>query len=244
MSDREDNLFRTAFAGIGGFCFDEKVAQVSPDMIRRSVTGYSYVIGSRGPIAKHYSQPNTMIYDLRCSFEATTLTLFDQVTTPGCWIVAVNNSNAMLAQARSGLSDRPVDPLFVEWVHGDIATMAFEPYSIVALSFTFQFIKQYKRGQLFSDIRCALCPGGALILVEKIVKEDLKSQDALNTPHLDFKLANGFSDLEIAGKRQAIENVLIPESVNTNIHRLKRVGFTKVTKFCHCLYFKAWVAMA
>ena len=54
MSDREDNLFQTTFTGIGGFRFDEKVAQVFPDMIRRSVTGYSYVIGSRGPIAKHH----------------------------------------------------------------------------------------------------------------------------------------------------------------------------------------------
>ena len=54
---------------------------------------------------------------------ATTLAIANQVTTPGCRIVAVDNSKAMLTQARASLSDRLVDPLPIEWVHGDISTM-------------------------------------------------------------------------------------------------------------------------
>ena len=84
----------------------------------------------------------------------------------------------------------------------------------------------------------------ALILAEKIVQEDLKAQDTLNALHLDFKRANGYSELEISGKRQAIENVLIPETANTHINRLTCVGFTEVTEVFHCLNFKAWVAIA
>ena len=244
MSDREDNLFQTAFRSIGGFRFDENVAQVFPDMIRRSVPGYGHVVGSSGLIAKRFAQPNTVIYDLGCSLGATTLAIANQVTTPGCRIVAVDNSEAMLAQAQSSLTDRLVDPLPIEWVYGDISTMAFEPCSVVALNFTLQFIDQDKREQLFCNIQRALFPGGALILAEKIVQEDLKSQDTLNALHLDFKRANGYSELEIAGKRQAIENVLIPETANTHINRLTRVGFTEVTEFFHCLNFKAWVAIA
>ena len=95
-----------------------------------------------------------------------------------------------------------------------------------------------------SDIHRVLSPGGALILAEKIVQEDLKSQDTLNALHLDFKRANGYSELEISGKRQAIENVLIPETANNHINRLTRVGFTEVTEFFQCLNFKAWVAIA
>ena len=244
MSDRGDNLFQTAFTGIGEFRFDEKVAQVFPDMIRRSVPGYGHVIGSSGLIAKRYAQPNTVIYDLGCSLGATTLAIADQVTTPGCRIVAIDNSKAMLARAQSGLSDRLVDPLPIEWVHGDISTIAFEPCSVAALNFTLQFIEQDKREQLLSDIHRALCPGGALILAEKVVQEDLKSQDTLNALHLDFKRANGYSELEISSKRQAIENVLIPETANTHINRLTRVGFTEITEFFHCLNFNAWVAIA
>ena len=244
MSDREDNLFQTPFSSVGGFRFDEKVAQVFPDMIRRSVPGYGHVIGSSGLIAKRYAQPNTVIYDLGCSLGATTLAIASQVTTLGCRIVAVDNSEAMLAQAQLSLSDRLVDPLPIDWVHGDISTMTFEPCSVVTINFTLMFIEREKREKLLSDIRNALCPGGALILAEKIVQEDAQSQETLNSLHMEFKRANGYSELEIAGKRQAIENVLIPETADAHIERLRRVGFQEVTEFFHCLNFKAWIAIA
>jgi tRNA (cmo5U34)-methyltransferase len=244
MSDREDNLFQTLFTGVGGFRFDEKVAQVFPDMIRRSVPGYGHIIGSSGLIAKRYAQPNTVIYDLGCSLGATTLSIANQVTTPDCRIVAVDNSEAMLAQAQSSLSDRLVDPLPIDWVHDDIATMTFERCSVVAINYTLMFIEREKREKLLSDIHNALCPGGALILAEKIVQEDAQSQETLNSLHMEFKRANGYSELEISGKRQAIENVLVPETADAHIERLRRAGFQEVTEFFHCLNFKAWVAIA
>jgi len=244
MSDREDNLFQTPFSGVGGFRFDEKVAQVFPDMIRRSVPGYGHVIGSSGLIAKRYAQPNTVLYDLGCSLGATTLAIASQVPTPRHRIVAVHTPAPMLAHAQSSLSDRLIDSLPIDWVHGDISTMTFEPCSVVAINFTLMFVEREKREKLLADIHHALCPGGALILAEKIVQEDALSQETLNALHLEFKRANGYSELEIAGKRQAIENVLIPETGDAHIERLIRVGFREVTEFFHCLNFKAWIAIA
>jgi len=244
MSDPEDNLFKTPLSSAGGFRFDEKVALVFPDMIRRSVPGYGHIVGSSGLIAKRYAKANTVIYDLGCSLGATTLAIAGEVKTPGCRIIAVDNSEAMLAQARTRLSEPLIDTLPIDWVCEDISDMTFEPCSVVALNFTLQFIEKGKREKLLSDVRRALYPDGALILAEKIVQEDAKSQDTLNTLHFDFKRANGYSELEIAGKRQAIENVLIPETANAHIERLTRVGFREVTEFFHCLNFKAWIAVA
>ena len=244
MSDLEDNLFKTPLSSAGGFRFDEKVALVFPDMIRRSVPGYGHIVGSSGLIAKRYAKANTVIYDLGCSLGATTLAIAGEVKTPGCRIIAVDNSEAMLAQARMRLSEPLIDTLPIDWVCEDISDMTFEPCSVVALNFTLQFIEKGKREKLLSDVRRALYPDGALILAEKIVQEDAESQDTLNTLHLDFKRANGYSELEIAGKRQAIENVLVPETANAHIERLTRVGFREVTEFFHCLNFKAWIAVA
>ena len=140
MADREDHLFQTPFAGVGEFRFDEKVAQVFPDMIRRSVPGYGQVIGSSALIAKRHAKPNTAIYDLGCSLGATTLAMANQVRTEGCRIIAVDNSEAMLTQVRQTMSDRLLDPLPIEWVCHDIVEMPFEPCSVVALNFTLQFI--------------------------------------------------------------------------------------------------------
>jgi len=244
MSDLEDNLFKTPLSSAGGFRFDEKVALVFPDMIRRSVPGYGHIVGSSGLIAKRYAKANTVIYDLGCSLGATTLAIAGEVKTPGCRIIAVDNSEAMLAQAKTRLSEPLINSLPIDWVCEDISDMTFEPCSVVALNFTLQFIEKGKREKLLSDVRRALYPKGALILAEKIVQEDAESQDTLNTLHLDFKRANGYSELEIAGKRQAIENVLVPETANAHVERLTRVGFREVTEFFHCLNFKAWIAIA
>ena len=243
MPNDEDNLFERPFAGVGDFRFDEKVSEVFPDMIRRSVPGYGHVIGLSGLIAKRYAVPNTVIYDLGCSLGATTIVIANELTTPGCRIVAVDNSEAMLNRARATNNDRLVSPQPIEWLCRDITDMSFEACSIVVLNFTLQFIAIEKREELLTNIKNSLVPGGLVILAEKVLHHDTKSQQSLTDLHHDFKRANGYSELEIAGKRQAIENVLVPETSSAHEARLTRAGFSEITQFFHCINFKAWIAV-
>lgn len=243
MPNEEDNLFETSFMGVGDFRFDEKVSEVFPDMIRRSVPGYGHVIGLSGLIAKRYALPNTIIYDLGCSLGATTIAIANEVTTPGCRIVAVDNSAPMLKRARATTSDRLVNPQPIEWLCEDITDMSFEACSIVVLNFTLQFIAIEKREKLLTNIRNSLVPRGLVILAEKVLHENTQSQQSLTDLHHDFKRANGYSELEIAGKRQAIENVLVSETPSAHEARLTRVGFSEITEFFHCINFKAWMAV-
>ena len=243
MPNDEDNLFERPFAGVGDFRFDEKVSEVFPDMIRRSVPGYGHVIGLSGLIAKRYAIPNTVIYDLGCSLGATTIVIANELTTPGCRIVAVDNSEAMLNRARATNNDQLVSPQPIEWLCRDITDMSFEACSIVVLNFTLQFIAIEKREELLTNIKNSLVPGGLVILAEKVLHHDTKSQQSLTDLHHDFKRANGYSELEIAGKRQAIENVLVPETSSAHEARLARAGFSEITQFFHCINFKAWIAV-
>ena len=243
MPNDEDNLFERPFAGVGDFRFDEKVSEVFPDMIRRSVPGYGHVIGLSGLIAKRYAVPNTVIYDLGCSLGATTIVIANELTTPGCRIVAVDNSEAMLNRARATNNDRLVSPQPIEWLCRDITDMSFEACSIVVLNFTLQFIAIEKREELLTNIKNSLVPGGLVILAEKVLHHDTKSQQSLTDLHHDFKRANGYSELEIARKREAIENVLVPETPSAHNARLIRAGFSEITEFFHCINFKAWMAV-
>ena len=243
MPNGEDNLFETPFMGVGDFRFDEQVSEVFPDMIRRSVPGYGHVIALSGLIAKRYAKPNTIIYDLGCSLGATTIAIANEVTKPGCRIVAVDNSEAMLTRARATTNDRLVNPRAIEWLREDITDMSFEACSVVVLNFTLQFIAIEKREDLLINIKNSLVPGGLLILAEKVLHDDTKSQQSLTNLHHDFKRANGYSELEIAAKRQAIENVLVPETPSAHVARLTRAGFSEITEFFHCINFKAWLAV-
>lgn len=243
MTDQPDTLFQTPWHGVGGFRFDEQVASVFPDMIRRSVPGYGQVIGLSALIAKRHAQPHTHLYDLGCSLGATTLAMAEQVTEPGCRVIAIDNSDAMLARARALAADRLIDPLPIDWIKADITDCVFEPASVMAMNFTLQFIDPTLRSELIDRIYAALTPGGVLVMAEKVMLEAPTAQAMLTDLHHDFKRANGYSELEIASKRQAIETVLIPETTETHVERLKQAGFSEVIECFHCLNFKAWMAL-
>lgn len=225
----------------GQFKFDSAVARVFPDMIKRSVPGYAETVAMSGVIAGEYARDNTNLYDLGCSLGAVTLAMRHGVKAANCNIIGIDNSAAMIEQAGHyiALDDGPVD---VELACADITQLAIANASVVALNYVLQFIEQEQRLDLLSNIAKGLNPGGALILSEKICfsAEEQKLQDKL---HLDFKRANGYSELEIAQKRSAIENVLVPETESAHIARLKQAGFSQVIRWYQCFNFVSFLAI-
>ena len=96
---------------------------------------------------------------------------------------------------------------------------------------------------MLGKIRQALVPGGALILSEKLRFEDEGEHALLTDLHIAFKRANGYSELEIAQKRSAIENVMKPDSLEEHRARLEAAGFSKVVPWFQCLIFASLIAL-
>ena len=61
--------------------------------------------------------------------------------------------------------------------------------------------------------------------------------------HHDFKRVQGYSDLEIARKRQALENVLVPETRRAHHRRLETAGFKEVHDWFQCFNFTCIAAV-
>ena len=70
-----DTLFSVPIAHLGDWTFDERVAEVFPDMVQRSVPGYSNIIAMIGMLAERFAKPDTHVYDLGCSLGAATLSM-------------------------------------------------------------------------------------------------------------------------------------------------------------------------
>jgi tRNA (cmo5U34)-methyltransferase len=225
----------------GQFTFDSAVARVFPDMIKRSVPGYAETVAMSGVIAGEYARDNTRLYDLGCSLGAVTLAMRHGVKAENCKIIGIDNSAAMIEQAGHylALDDGAVE---VELMCADIISQPLENASVVALNYVLQFIAQDQRLDLLSHIARGLNNGGALILSEKICFDD-DEQQLQDKLHLDFKRANGYSELEIAQKRSAIENVLIPETEAAHIARLKQAGFSRVIRWYQCFNFVSFLAI-
>src|SRR5690554_3031897 len=246
MSD-VDKLFATALPQVSDFVFDHDVARVFPDMIKRSIPGYPTIVENIGVIAAHHAQPGSLIYDLGCSLGASTQSMRRHLRQEGCRIVAVDNAEAMVQRCREYLSaqDAMSEELVpASVVHADILQLPLEPCSVVVMNFTLQFIAPEHRLQLLQQIHRALLPGGILILSEKFRFEDAAIQANLEQLHYGFKRANGYSDLEIAQKRSAIEHVMLLDTQQAHLQRLQAAGFSQAYGWFQCLNFGSIVAHA
>ena len=148
MNEPQDTLFSDPLNAITPFTFDEDVARVFPDMIKRSVPGYLSIVNMTGLMAARYAQPDTRLYDLGCSLGASTLAMRQQVTATGCEIIAVDNSPAMLERCRTVL-DTDSHALPVNLHCADIQATAVENASVVVLNFTLQFVPLEDRDRIF-----------------------------------------------------------------------------------------------
>ncbi|CAH0526339.1 carboxy-S-adenosyl-L-methionine synthase CmoA [Vibrio hippocampi] len=241
-TQNKDNIFSAPIDKIGDFTFDERVAEVFPDMIQRSVPGYSNIISAIGMLAQRFAKPHSNIYDLGCSLGAATLSMRRNIDQEGCHIIAVDNSSAMVERCKLHVNAyRAETPVSV--VEADIRDIEIENASVVVLNFTLQFLSPDDRRTLLEKIYQGLKPGGILILSEKFVFEDEGAHELLIDLHHDFKRANGYSELEISQKRSAIENVMRPDSINAHKQRFKEIGFSSYEVWFQCFNFGSMFAV-
>ncbi|WP_255874790.1 carboxy-S-adenosyl-L-methionine synthase CmoA [Microbulbifer elongatus] len=239
---RKDDIFASPLGQVAGFTFDQSVVDVFPDMIQRSVPGYTTIVAMIGTLAERYAQAGSRCYDLGSSLCAATLAMRHRIPAADCEIIAVDNSTAMIDQARTVLAaDSGQIP--VQLVCDDLQNITIENASVVVLNFTLQFIATEERETILQKIYQGLRPGGVLILSEKVAFSDSDHHELMIDLHHSFKAANGYSALEIAQKRSALENVLIPETLFDHRTRLKNVGFTSVDVWFQCFNFASMIAI-
>ena len=237
----KDTLYSDYRERVADFVFDAAVAVVFDDMIRRSVPGYATVIAMTKVFAEQYAQTNSVCYDLGCSLGASTLAMRKGIIQPGCRIVAVDNSESMVAQCREIVaSDDSGVP--VEVMRADIRDVPIENASVVVMNFTLQFLSPDQRDAMIQTIYDGLRRGGVLLLSEKIAFEDADKKAFETDMHHEFKKLMGYSDLEVAQKRKSLENVLLPETLDIHKERLKQAGFTKTYLWFQCFNFMSLAA--
>ena len=241
MSDQQDRLFAKNRASTSGFRFDEQVVKVFPDMIARSVPGYELVVPMIGMLARRYAQPDSNIYDLGCSLGAVSLAVSLAVRDAGTKIIAVDNSRAMVERCKRNVEEKSGN-VPIEVRLQNILESKIENASVVVLNFTLQFLDPGQRQALIGRISGGMRPGGVLIVSEKICFDDEQEQSDQTNWHHDFKRTQGYSELEIAQKRNALEDVLRPETEAVHFQRFQRAGFSRQQRWFQCFNFASYIA--
>jgi tRNA (cmo5U34)-methyltransferase len=238
----KDNIYTLEDAESGSFEFNSAVADVFPDMLRRSIPGYDASISAIGQLAARYVQPGTRCYDLGCSLGAATLAIREAITARQCEIIAVDTSPAMTERCRD-LVAKDQSPTSCTVLDADARHIEIENASMVVMNYTLQFLPVDERLAMIRKIRDGMIEGGVFVLSEKVADDDPEVESLLVDLHHEFKRANAYSDLEISRKRTALENVLIPETTDTHLQRLRDAGFSHCNVWLKHFNFASIIAI-
>jgi tRNA (cmo5U34)-methyltransferase len=241
---RADDLFARQAGHPGSFVFDRGVAEVFDDMVERSVPFYSEQQNMVVQLVRRYWQHGTVVVDLGCSTATTLVNVCRAIERARG--VGVDNSPAMLEWAAGRIETEALGDR-VRLVQADLdddpTRLPLEGASVVTMLWTLQFVDLWRRERLMRRIHDALALGGALILAEKVRPRDGRLDQLFAELHLQLKRRNRYTETEIARKRQALEDVLVPLRVDENLSLAQRSGFAVTEPFFQWYGFASFLCL-
>jgi tRNA (cmo5U34)-methyltransferase len=239
---KKDRVFAEKQTVISPFRFSREVAAVFDDMLVRSVPFYAEALKQQARMAKRFYQPGSWIYDLGCSHGNMGILLLDSFGSQDFSMTAVDNSLPMLEKYRHRLKGKKGNRR-INLVCAGMTDITIAGASVVIINLTLQFLDPGQRDRLIKGIYKGLAPGGILLLTEKTCSLDGQMAELEQEVYQQFKRDNGYSELEISQKRDALEQVLIPEAVDTHEQRLKRAGFARFSVWLKWFNFTSMLAV-
>ena len=239
---KPDRLFRRKRRLVEDFTFGKQTAAVFDDMLDRSVPFYGEIQRMMAEMAADLAVEGTNLYDLGCSTGNTFLQLHPLVPNDVRFI-GVDSSPAMLQRAKEKLKQRRVARAY-ELVCADLNRgVSVNNASVVIMNLTLQFIRPLYRQQLIRRIAGGMYEQGGLILIEKVLPTDSTLNRLFIKYYYAFKERQGYSKMEIAQKREALENVLVPYRMEENRELLLSSGFSQCDVFFKWYNFSGIVAL-
>jgi tRNA (cmo5U34)-methyltransferase len=238
----KDEVFKDEIEQPSDFKFGANVANVFDDMVNRSVPFYGEIQRMMAELASDHAKEGTDVYDLGCS-TGTTMIGMDTMVNKNVRFVGIDDSQEMLDKCKLKLLEmgfsRDYELRCSDLSQGTRITNA----SVVVLCLTLQFVRPIYRERLLKSIYDGLVPGGALILVEKILAEESSFNREFIEYYYNYKRRNNYSEMEISQKREALENVLIPYKLSENITLLRDRGFISCEIFFKWYNFAGLIAL-
>lgn len=239
-----DRVFAHKRQRVDDFSFNSQVTAVFDDMLDRSVPFYREIQRMTAELAVDFAQPGTNIYDLGCSTCNSFLNI-DAIMPRDARVrfVGVDDSPEMLEKGRAKLATAKFNrPFSLE--RGDLnAGVEVKGASVVMLVLTLQFVRPLYRERVIQSIYRGMTDNGCLILVEKVLGEHSTFNRLFIKHYYEMKVRNGYSQTEIAQKREALENVLVPYRLEENKQLLRTCGFGYVDTFFKWYNFCGMIAI-
>jgi len=237
-----DNIFKEKSGTSTDFQFDKRVVDVFDDMVIRSVPYYLEMQRMMVELAGAFVKPETNLYDLGCS-TGTTLISISKTIDKSVNFVGIDESPQMLDKCANNFELNKVQQKYSLKSFDLNKGVEIENASVVILCLTLQFVRPLNRAQLIQSVYDQMNKGGAIILVEKVLGEGTSFNRKFIDYYYDYKRRNDYNEMEIAQKREALENILIPYKLSENIQLLNDAGFKECETFFKWYNFAGLIAV-
>ncbi len=204
------------------FEFDEQVASVFDDMLKRSIVYYDETMELVKRYALSYLKEQGVLYDLGCS-TANILLNIERDMGINAELIGIDSSDSMLKHASKKLQAFGSN---IELINADITSYQYKTCDVIISNYTLQFIRPLVRHNLVKSLYDSLNKGGVFIFSEKVVSSDKRLNKLMIDEYYEFKKEQGYSEYEIVQKREALENVLVPYTQDENFKMLQDSGFS------------------
>lgn len=236
----KDTLYQQVNPQLLPFEFNEAVTEVFDDMIRRSVPNYEAGLEAMVAWCQNALVSEAIVCDLGCSTGNALILLEERLSRLNLKLLGYDQSKSMILKAQEKARQRSFSSILFQ--EADILQTPLPIAQLFLLQYTLQFIPVERRVALLRNIHQQLSLShGALILSEKILAPSSCLQEWFNEQYVYFKKRNGYSDLEILQKKEALENVLTPVSLEQNVAFLKQAGFSQIQPFLQWFNFVSWI---
>lgn len=226
----------------GQWKFDAAVTDAFNDMLQRSIPQYALMREAVLNLGSRYVKPNTDIVDVGASrgeaiapfikrFGAMNHHVLIEISEP----MRVALRQQFGGYERSGVIEIRDDDLRQKFPHVKA--------SLILAILSLQFVPIEHRQRLVQRMHDSMLPGGALIVVEKVLGATGMIDDALVAEYYNLKRTNGYTQDSIDRKRLSLEGVLVPVTAAWNVELLKMAGFRQIDCFWRWMNFAGWIAI-
>lgn len=236
----KDEIFKATMEKVPPFEFNNEVACVFDDMISRSVPDYNLIQELTVSIVDKVAQSGDTVVDIGCSTGTTLAKLAELITNKTLTFVGIESSPAMVNKANQKLSGIKGGSS-VSILTGDITSTEIPPCKIAIMHYVLQFIPTEERASVLKMIYNSIEKNGIFIFSEKIRMPE-GTASLIEELYYEFKKSKGYSALEISQKREALENVLIPNTWNNIFVSLHDAGFKVATPVFQRYQFVTFIA--
>ena len=240
MKYRYKNLIKIS----NSWKFNRNVSINFDNHVVQSIPFYKEINKTIVALSEFFMKENSKVYDLGCSTGNISSSLIKLNLPHTISIYAIDKQKHMLEVAKKKIKKLNINKnTKIKFLHQDVLKSKLDKNNLTICSLIFPFLKKNDQSNLLKKIYKSLEKGGAVIILDKILSNNVEFEIMFNQIYFDFKKEKNIKSIEIIKKAKSLRSIHSLKSQKETENLLYKVGFKKVENFFKFIHFSGFIAI-